>query len=62
MLYLPAGWFHEVSSLGAHCALNYWFHPPDTRTYERPYAAHAFWRREWRRTLRVERGETKNAE
>ena len=60
MLYLPAGWFHEVSSLGAHCALNYWFHPPDTRTYERPYAAHAFWRREWRRTLRVERGE--NAE
>lgn len=33
-LYLPAGWFHEVTSwdLGdsrGHLALNYWFHPPD---------------------------------
>ena len=28
MLYMPAGWFHEVSSVGQHCALNYWFHPP----------------------------------
>jgi len=32
-LYLPAGWFHEVTSLSAntdyHMALNYWFHPPD---------------------------------
>jgi hypothetical protein len=34
MLYLPAGWFHEVESRGAgeedptHMAFNYWFHPP----------------------------------
>ena len=53
MLFLPAGWFHEVCSVGEHCALNYWFHPPDTSRYERPYRAHDFWRREWRRTLRV---------
>lgn len=30
MLYLPAGWFHEVKSYGRrHMALNYWVHPPD---------------------------------
>ncbi len=41
MLYLPAGWFHEVTSCnasplstgknekGGHLAFNYWFHPPD---------------------------------
>jgi hypothetical protein len=33
MLYLPSGWFHEVSSCSghssAHIAVNYWFHPPD---------------------------------
>lgn len=32
MLYVPAGWFHEVLSLsgqgGAHVALNWWFAPP----------------------------------
>lgn len=37
-LYLPAGWWHEVTSQGAggskdapgeHMALNHWFHPPD---------------------------------
>lgn len=34
MLYLPAGWFHEVESRGTgeedptHMAFNYWFHPP----------------------------------
>jgi hypothetical protein len=32
-LYLPAGWFHEVTSQSKkdhyHMALNYWFHPPD---------------------------------
>ncbi len=48
MLYLPASWFHEVTSfsgpaVGAsgkksaedaqfHMALNYWFHPPDAIT------------------------------
>jgi hypothetical protein len=51
MLYLPAGWFHEVSSQGAHCAINYWCHPPDDMagSFERPYSAQAFWEREWRR-------------
>lgn len=32
-LYLPAGWFHEVTSRGegggAHLAVNWWFYPPD---------------------------------
>lgn len=35
MLYLPASWYHEVTSYsdsqeesGLHMALNYWFHPP----------------------------------
>ena len=32
-LYLPAGWFHEVTSKSSkgqyHMALNYWYHPPD---------------------------------
>ena len=30
-LYLPAGWFHDVSSAESgegHVAFNYWFHPP----------------------------------
>lgn len=34
MLYLPAGWFHEVLSSGSHCALNFWYHPPDRRDFE----------------------------
>ena len=33
MLYLPASWFHEVTSsssgVAPHMALNYWMHPPD---------------------------------
>lgn len=34
ILYLPAGWLHEVTSfsddsLQTHLALNYWFQPPD---------------------------------
>lgn len=28
-LYLPAGWFHEVSSAGKHVAINHWFHIPN---------------------------------
>jgi hypothetical protein len=52
MLYLPAGWFHEVSSDGGgagdglHCALNYWYHPPKLGTpYERPHGrdGQPFW-------------------
>jgi hypothetical protein len=30
ILYLPAGWFHQVtSSMGQHQAINYWWKPPD---------------------------------
>ena len=50
-LYLPAGWFHEVTSLnnggGEHMALNYWLHPPTNLEpgpagFERPYEKN-FW-------------------
>ena len=98
MLWLPAGWFHEVTSastststststsasngrasdsgVGAaaadegpggvggvgggasggsaeadggrtgHMAMNYWFHPPDTANFEKPYAGE-FWPYDW---------------
>ena len=47
MLFLPAGWFHEVLSEtteenNGHMAFNYWFHPPDGATFEKPYASE-FW-------------------
>jgi hypothetical protein len=37
MLYLPAGWFHNVTSFSGdsaegHAAFNFWFHPPDADT------------------------------
>jgi len=43
MLYLPASWFHEVTSFSdstedVHMAFNYWMHPPDVPSnYDRPY-------------------------
>ena len=44
MLYLPASWFHCVTSFNlpnekesGHIAFNYWFHPPDNPSYEMPY-------------------------
>ena len=50
MLYLPASWFHEVTSYGAdeghHLAFNYWYHPPDGDSYENPYAS-SFWPKDW---------------
>jgi len=50
-LYLPASWFHEVtssSSSGGHMAMNYWFHPPDAiNNYERPYTTD-FWPNDFR--------------
>jgi hypothetical protein len=54
MLYLPAGWFHEVTSRGVpgkplHMAFNYWFHPPTALqpgSSTRPYTS-MFWPREW---------------
>lgn len=58
VLYLPAGWFHEVSSMGnieqdndngVHMAVNYWFHPPDMTTkvsFDQPYKSR-FWQQDW---------------
>ncbi len=58
MLWLPAGWFHEVTSMAAaagaeqdaeengHLAFNYWFHPPDSDAFEHPYRTN-FWRWDW---------------
>jgi len=56
ILYLPASWFHEVTSFGedkhlmegnetvlGHLATNYWFHPPDNlHDFENPYSTD-FW-------------------
>ncbi|CDK26855.1 unnamed protein product [Kuraishia capsulata CBS 1993] len=58
-LYLPAGWFHEVTSTGdfqdeipgIHTAINYWFAPPDG-TAEKPYTT-PFWRNDFARTARA---------
>lgn len=64
MLYLPAGWFHEVQSKGSakdaptHLAFNYWFHPPDNLTagpdgFRKPYKT-PFWSTIQRRRLASE--------
>lgn len=45
MLYLPTGWFHEVTSFGGeepnasdvHIAVNYWFTPPTGKTIDSVY-------------------------
>lgn len=56
MLYLPAGWFHEVTSFSenepVHIAINYWFSPPDGKTAEKPYTD-SYWPRDFERTLRA---------
>ncbi|PSK37920.1 hypothetical protein C7M61_003171 [Candidozyma pseudohaemuli] len=54
MLYLPTGWFHEVTSLaegsgGAHVALNWWFVPP-TGEKENPYPDN-YWKEDYDKTL-----------
>lgn len=58
MLYLPAGWFHEVTSFSGpstkestqtHLALNYWMYPPDELSFEgfnRPYSSE-YWPDMW---------------
>ena len=50
LLYLPAGWFHQVLSKGGlHIAFNYWMHPPDVgddTSFEVPYRS-KFWQRDW---------------
>jgi hypothetical protein len=62
-LYLPAGWFHNVTSFGpsadapanphcpfaydgGHMAFNYWYYPPDTQDYSKPYSS-PFWESDW---------------
>ncbi len=57
-LYLPAGWFHEVTSMNdtqgkepGHLAINYWLHPPDNiragdRGFFHPYKT-GFWNDMW---------------
>jgi len=38
ILFLPASWFHKVSSYGgAHLAFNIWLHPPNGKNFEKPY-------------------------
>eukprot|EP00967_Tisochrysis_lutea_P145570 scaffold273461_cov29-Tisochrysis_lutea.AAC.2 len=39
----------QVVSMDEHWALNWWFHPPDTGTFEQPYRAVSFWEAEARR-------------
>ena len=55
MLFLPAGWFHCVTSyngaardaeFSGHLAFNYWMHPPDTMDFDKPYSS-PFWQRDW---------------
>ena len=59
-LYLPAGWFHEVSSFGSdapnspwyrnvHTALNYWFAPPNCNSYDKPYRD-SYWKEDFELT------------
>ena len=57
ILYLPASWFHEVTSSSGtggddhakgHMAFNYWFHPPDAENdFEHPYTTD-FWPNDFR--------------
>lgn len=54
MLYLPAGWFHEVTSFGdneenIHIAINYWFAPPNSHDFETPYKDN-YWPSDFART------------
>ncbi|KAI0820526.1 Clavaminate synthase-like protein [Trametes gibbosa] len=47
MLYLPASWWHEVTSTSTgdvHMAFNYWFYPPDALdSFDAPYRDTQVW-------------------
>ena len=51
MLYLPASWWHEVTSSSTgnnksnvHMAFNYWFYPPDgLKNFDEPYQDDIVW-------------------
>ena len=50
ILYLPASWFHEVTSYGivdGHLAVNYWLHPPDGDNFDTPYSTD-FWPQDYK--------------
>lgn len=54
MLYLPCGWFHEVTSFSdstsnVHIALNWWFMPPVTSSELNPYPDD-YWRQDFAQT------------
>lgn len=54
MLYLPAGWFHEVTSFGGsngsqHVAINWWFVPP-TGNASQPYDDE-YWNEDFQATM-----------
>ncbi|AET39834.1 uncharacterized protein Ecym_5034 [Eremothecium cymbalariae DBVPG len=56
MLWLPAGWFHEVTSFGSnknnfHVAANYWFIPPNGPSIDTPYPLKdKYWPLDYERT------------
>lgn len=66
MLYLPSSWFHEVSSFpdtssdtnlsNVHLAINYWFAPPNTKSYSNPYKDD-YWYKDFEITKKVVTGE-----
>lgn len=56
MLWLPCGWFHEVTSFGdadnsSHVSLNYWIIPANGNTMEEPYnSKDRYWILDYERT------------
>ena len=58
MLYLPTGWFHEVTSSNGssksapHVAFNYWMHPPVTFNYTNPYEDN-YWQSQWKEMVEL---------
>lgn len=59
MLFLPTGWFHEVTSFNdsnakttPHVAFNYWMHPPATKSFEQPYQD-SYWQSIWKQMVEL---------
>lgn len=61
MLFLPTGWFHEVTSFGGdvdennvHIAANYWFIPPNGKSMDKMYSHDDnYWPNDYRHTERA---------
>ena len=64
MLFLPASWFHEVtsfSSAGGHIAFNYWMHPArHGAPFDAPYEDD-FWARRYAQLSKAGAGAAKSA-